>query len=92
MNQTDMIETVKTDKASLDRLLNGVVDLLNADEHSEALHDIRAYFGLVNRWICVRCGNLQTSMTRRERCVLCGADMKVCVVRTKKVADDSRGH
>jgi hypothetical protein len=76
---------LQTDAVSLCKLLDEVVELLNADEHSEALKELRSYFGLANRWVCVSCGHAQDTLTFREGCAACGADMHCKVVRTKEV-------
>ena len=76
---------IQSDKAALDKLLDDVVELLNADEHSEALKELRSHFGLVNRWVCVSCGHAQDKLVLPDGCDSCGADMNVKIVRAKEV-------
>jgi hypothetical protein len=79
-------QIAKTGNLALNKLLDDVVELLNADEYEDALKAFRSHFGLVNRWVCVKCGKVQDTLRSIDlTCEVCGADMRGKVVRTKEV-------
>lgn len=68
----------------LDNHANEALEYLNLEDPDgvkDAFKELRRAFGLVNRWKCAKCGNIQSSHDLWAGCSKCKGKMETVVVR-----------
>ena len=74
------LEELKRLNAHADEAL----EYLNLEDGAkDAFKELRRAFGLVSRFVCTKCGHVQSSVCFATGCTQCGGDMKSKVVKER---------